>query len=79
MSDYNAVLNRLYEILADYIKDGDLEESSKLVDEFGMTSLQVMEMIADIEDVFDISIPLNIVPNIVTVADLAREVAALID
>lgn len=76
--DYPAVLEKVYEVLAVYVTDSDLSEDSELVAEYGMTSLQVMEMIADIEDAFDISVPLNIVPNIATVGDLAREVQGLL-
>lgn len=79
MSDYSAILKQLYTILGDYIQDSGLDEDSKLVAEYGMTSLQVMQMIADIEDQFDISVPLNILPNIVTVGDLAHEVETLLD
>lgn len=78
MPDYQSVLNSIYEILDHYISDTELNEDSELVAEYGMSSLQVMEMIADIEDAFDISVPLNIVPNIATVGDLAREVQALL-
>ena len=76
--DYEAVLEKVYAILAVYVTDSDLDEGSELVAKYGMSSLQVMEMIADIEDAFDISIPLNIVPNIATVGDLAREVEGLL-
>ena len=79
MSEYNTVLERIYKILSIFIKDRKLDESSELVAHHGMNSLQVMELIANIEDDFDISIPLNTVSNIITVGDLAREVLALID
>ena len=45
--------------------------------ELGLTSLQVMNMIEQIEDHFDISIPLNILPDISTVRDLAQQLAGL--
>ena len=45
--------------------------------ELGLTSLQVMTMIEQIEDHFDISIPLNILPDIRTVRDLAEQLAGL--
>ena len=76
--DYQSVLAKVYEVLRHYVTDTDLHEESELVAEYGMTSLQVMEMIADIEDAFDISVPLNIVPNIATVGDLASEVKGLL-
>ena len=78
MSEYSTVLKRIYELLATFIKDSELNESSELVAQYGMNSLQVMELIADIEDDFDISVPLNTVSDILTVGDLAREIQALI-
>jgi len=79
MSEYSTVLKRIYKLLANFIKDGELNESSELVAQYGMNSLQVMELIADIEDDFDISVPLNTVSDILTVGDLAREIQALVD
>ncbi|RLA42644.1 MAG: acyl carrier protein [Gammaproteobacteria bacterium] len=79
MSEYSTVLKRIYELLATFIKDSELNESSELVAQYGMNSLQVMELIADIEDDFDISVPLNTVSDILTVGDLAREIQALVD
>jgi acyl carrier protein len=48
------------------------------VAELGLTSLQVMMMIEQIEDDFDISVPLNILPDIRTVRDLARQLEKLL-
>ena len=72
MPDYNALLNQISEILAPFVKAGmTLTEDSELVAELGLTSLQVMELVEHIEDEFDISFPLNILPDIRTVRDLA--------
>lgn len=79
MADYESVLKRLYAILGAYITEPGLNPDSELVAEYGMSSLQIMEMVADIEDDFDISVPLNLLPNIVTVRDLAQAVTALLD
>ena len=53
--------------------------SSDLVADLGFDSLQVLEVVAELEDVFDISIPLNDVPAIRTVSQVVAQVAALID
>ena len=50
-----------------------LNEDSELVAELGLTSLQVMELVEHIEDEFDISFPLNVLPDIRTVRDLALQ------
>jgi acyl carrier protein len=78
MPDYDTFLSRIYEILRPFAKQGIiLNEDSELVTELGLTSLQVMELIEQIEDHFDISIPLNILPDIRTVRDLASQLEKL--
>ena len=78
MPNYDTFLTRIYEILRPFTKQGIiLNEDSELVTELGLTSLQVMELIEQLEDHFDISIPLNILPDIRTVRDLAEQLEKL--
>ena len=78
MPDYPSFLAQIYEVLRPLTKPGiTLDEDSELVTQLGLTSLQVMELIEQIEDHFDISIPLNILPDIRTVRDLARNLEKL--
>ena len=51
---------------------------SDLVAELGFDSLQVLEVIAELEDRFDISIPLNDIPATRTVAQIVKQVAELL-
>ena len=53
--------------------------SSDLVADLGFDSLQVLEVAAELEDRFDISIPLNEVPATRTVAEVIAQVAGLVD
>jgi acyl carrier protein len=53
--------------------------SSELVADLGFDSLQVLEVVAELEDRFDISIPLNDVPATRTVAQVVAQVTRLID
>ena len=50
---------------------------SDLVTDLGFDSLQVLEVIAELEDRFDISIPLNDMPATRTVAQVVAQVASL--
>jgi acyl carrier protein len=52
--------------------------ASDLVADLGFDSLQVLELIAELEDRFDISIPLNDVPSTRTVAQVVAQVARLV-
>lgn len=54
-----------------------LGEDTDLVADIGLSSLQVMELIEKLEDHFDISIPLNILPDITTIGDLAARLRDL--
>jgi acyl carrier protein len=52
---------------------------SDLVADLGFDSLQILEAIAELEDRFDISIPLNDVPATRTVAQVVAQVARLVE
>jgi len=42
-------------------------------------SLKVMKLLEELEDRFDISVPLNLLPSIRTVEDLALQLQRIID
>ena len=52
---------------------------SDLVTDLGFDSLQVLELIAELEDQFDISIPLNDVPATRTVGQVVATVTSLVE
>jgi acyl carrier protein len=53
--------------------------ASDLVADLGFDSLQILEVIAELEDRFDISIPLNDVPATRTVAQVVTQVTRLVE
>ena len=53
--------------------------TSDLVADLGFDSLQVLEVIAELEDRFDVSIPLNDVPVTRTVAQVVAQVSRLVE
>ena len=53
--------------------------SSDLIADLGFDSLQMLEVIADLEDHFDVSIPLNDVPATRSVAQVVAKVTALVE
>jgi acyl carrier protein len=53
--------------------------ASDLVADLGFDSLQVLEVIAELEERFDISIPLNDVPTTRTVAQVVEQVTRLVE
>ncbi|MFL3653532.1 MAG: acyl carrier protein [Halioglobus sp.] len=78
MIDYPEYLNFLCSALESQNKNKlVLSENTSLVADMGLSSLEVMEFIEKIEDHFDISIPLNILPDVNTIGDLATKVRQL--
>jgi acyl carrier protein len=72
-------LAALYEILKSFNKTGTaLAPGTRFSEDLNFDSLVVMEFVAVVEDNFDISIPLNILPDIITVADLAVAVEKIV-
>ena len=57
----------------------DPTPDSDLVADLGFDSLQVLELVAELEDRFDISIPLDNVPTTRTVAQVVAQVTRLVD
>ena len=74
MSDYSEILDQLNGLLKPYIKaDSDivLTENSDLMADLGLNSVKVMDLLLNIEDSFDVSIPLSELPDVRTVKDFA--------
>ena len=53
--------------------------TSDLAADLGFDSLQILEVVAELEDRFDISIPLNDVPAARTVAQVVAQVTTLVN
>ena len=78
MGDYQDILNQLFEIIKPSVKDNrQLEEDTDLVADLGLDSLKVMTLVEEVEDRFDISIPLNILANVRTIRDFALQLQQL--
>jgi acyl carrier protein len=55
----------------------DPTPASELLADLGFDSLQVLELVAELEDHFNIAVPLNDLTHIRTVAQIVAEVRAL--
>lgn len=56
--------------------DGTITSETVIAEDLTMDSLQVMDLMMELEDRFDVSIPLNLVPEIATVGQLADTIYA---
>ena len=78
MTEYRDYLDFMCSVLERYNKGGQiLSETTELVADIGLSSLQVMDFVVKIEDQFDISIPLNLLPDMYTLGDFARKLQEL--
>ena len=78
MQDYETVLEQIYELLNPLVEEGvELRQEADFVADLGFDSLKVMKLLEKVEDHYDISIPLNILPDIQTVKDFVLELQKL--
>lgn len=80
MASYNEILTQVYRVLAPFTKEEQpLTEETALVADLGLDSIQVMRLLLEIEDYFDISIPVNILPDVRTIGDLVGQLEKLVN
>ncbi len=76
--DLSPIQSRVLELLANKAGPGkDLGLASHVLEDTGLDSVSVMDLVMELEDEFDISIPLDRIAEVRTVADLANAVEAL--
>ncbi|OPY89393.1 MAG: Meromycolate extension acyl carrier protein [Syntrophus sp. PtaU1.Bin208] len=73
----------LFEKIAEILKpkakkELEITEDTDLVDDLFLDSLEVMEILLEIEDTYDISVPVNILPDIRTVRDVVLQIKKLL-
>ena len=79
MQEYQDLLLKLYDMVRPFIEgEFELNEDTDLIEDLGLDSMKVMDLLSVIEDSFDISIPLNLLPDIRTVKDFAEQIQPLL-
>ncbi|MEJ2222131.1 MAG: phosphopantetheine-binding protein [Desulfobacterales bacterium] len=77
--DYETILKRVCELLVPFVEKGTaLREDSDFVADLSFDSLKVMKLVEQVEDEYDISIPLNILPDVQTVKDFVTQLQKLV-
>jgi acyl carrier protein len=78
MQEYETLLKQISELLQPLVEEGTaIQEESDFVADLGFDSLKVMKFLEKVEDCYDISIPLNILPDIQTIDDFVRQLQKL--
>ena len=71
-------LARLIDLITPFNKKGiSITEATSFADDLELDSLTVMDLVANIEDEWDINIPLNLLPDLENVGQLADAVGKL--
>ena len=69
------IIYEVTEILKQFVPEGQtINAETDLVADLGLDSLKVMKLVETVEDRFDISIPLNILPDVRTVSDFVLQI-----
>jgi len=78
-SDNQEILDMLLGALARFpTKSGKLTAETSLTEDLSLDSVAMMELLVEIEDHFDVGLPLNMMADVSTVQDLADRITHLI-
>ncbi|MCR4876233.1 MAG: acyl carrier protein [Clostridiales bacterium] len=63
---------RVVGVLGDFVDSSVIKEDSALVDDLGLSSLDVINIVAAFEDEFGIEVPDRVIPTLRTVKDITE-------
>jgi acyl carrier protein len=79
MPTYADILSIVTDLIRPLAPEGrGVREDTDLVADLEFDSLKVMNLIEQVEDRFDVSVPLNILPDIRTVRDFTVQLQAIL-
>jgi acyl carrier protein len=79
MQTYDTILALVIELVKPLAPQGrEVREDTDMVSDLEFDSLKVMSLVEQVEDRFDISVPLNILPDIRTVRDFTVQLQRII-
>ena len=74
-ANYEEVLTRLNRQLENIAEaNTKFDEKTDLVEGLGLDSFKVLDLLLEVEDEFDISVPMNVLTEVRTVEDLAKKI-----
>jgi acyl carrier protein len=79
MQSKEEILDKLFELIHPFSDQPIvLSEHTRIIVDVGLDSMQVMELVMQIEDHFDVSVPLNILPDVNTIGEFAKHLELLL-
>ncbi|WP_417457444.1 acyl carrier protein [Kordiimonas sp.] len=74
------IIEKIYELISPLNKKGiELAPDVTFASDLELDSLTVMDLVADIEDEFDIVLPLNLLPDLETIQQVADAVEKIMN
>jgi acyl carrier protein len=78
-AQYDDIFQKVEALLKEYAPlKVPIQEDTELINDLGFDSLRVMEMLHDVEDVFDITYPLNDLSDLRTVKDFVLQIQKIV-
>lgn len=72
------ILKRVIEIFSSMMEADEIDENSELMDDLGISSLDMLFLITSLEEEFSIKVPEKIIRNMITIGDVAEIITELI-
>jgi acyl carrier protein len=77
---YDIIFQQVVVLLQEYAPQPvPVHEDTELIDDLGFDSLRVMELLHEVEDVFDITYPLNALSDLRTVKDFVLQIQHIVE
>lgn len=70
--DKNKVKEKLKEVINDLLQIDDIKQEDSLIEDLGMDSLDMVELVMYIEEDFDIELPDDGLDNVKTIRDVEK-------
>jgi|TARA_R110002096_G_scaffold435770_1_gene662617 acyl carrier protein len=78
--DTTEIFDQVCELIAPFNQKAvSIETDTTFATDLELDSLSVMDMLAAIEDHFDVTVPLNILPDLETVGQVAQAIKKILD
>jgi len=78
-SQYDTIFQQIKVLLQEHAQlQAPIQDDTDLINDLGFDSLKLMEMLEDVEDIFDITYPLNDLANLHTVKDFVLQVQQIV-
>ena len=76
---YETIFQQVEALLQEHTQvQVSIQDDTDLINDLGLDSLKLMEMLEDVEDIFDITYPLNDLANLQTVKDFVLQIQKIV-